>query len=96
MIPLIQSQDEGLEEKKSLTFPTKLLLPMVVHDKSLWQKINFDLRKFMSYFSFLNDLKSEIHVWHRTKIQSFTHMNKLFIMAKNHLETSVGCPRPLV
>ena len=67
MIPLIQSQDEGLEEKKSLTFPTKLLLPMVVHDKSLWQKINFDLRKSMSCFSFLNDLKSKIHVWKGTK-----------------------------
>ena len=30
----------------------KLLLPMVIHDKSLWQKINFDLRKSMLFFFF--------------------------------------------
>ena len=67
MISLIQSQDEGLEEIKTSTFQAKLLSPMVVHDKSLWQKINFDLRKSMSCFSFLNDLKSKIHVWKKTK-----------------------------
>ena len=39
---------------------------MVIHDKSLWQKINFDLRKSMFQF-FLNDLKSKIHVWKKTK-----------------------------
>ena len=40
---------------------------MVIHDKSLWQKINFDLRKSMFRFSFLNDLKSKIYVWKKTK-----------------------------
>ena len=67
---------------------------MIIHDKSLWQKINFDLRKSIFPF-FINDLKSKILVWKKTKNGAFNfYMNILIGLfqqsdyhGKNHPET---------